>query len=86
MLFRNVVFLAHVPLKCGKDIPSVQQVISALAFQVKEGIVGDSISVSKSLAVLWRYREVLQLLAEDDDSLLREKGILRRGWAEVGSR
>lgn len=58
MLFRNVVFLAHVPLKCGKDIPSVQQVISALAFQVKEGIVGDSISVSKSLAVLWGYREV----------------------------
>ena len=86
MLLREVVLLVHVPLQRGEDVALVEEVLAAAALELEQRVVGDAPHVRRLLPALGRDREVLELLAEHDDRLLRQQRVLRRGGAKVERR
>lgn len=69
VLFGDVVFPVHVPLQCSKDTLFLHQILAAFSFDTQEGIVGDTVCVGGSVSIFRRNRKVLELFAEDYNSL-----------------
>lgn len=91
MLFRQVVFLVHVPLKRGKDLFPVKQRLSTIPFELPQRVV----CCAGLDARLWPVRplaicanltigsgrgdgKVLELLTKYNDSLFGQQRILLR--------
>lgn len=83
MLFGDVILLVDVPLQCGENVPLVQQIVSALPFQIQQSIIGNPVGIRRSVSVLWRYGKVLKLFAKNYDRLLRQQRVLGRRGTEV---
>ena len=84
VLLGEVVLLVDVALEGGEDVALVEEVLATVALEVEQRLVGDAARVGALGAVLGRDGEVLELLAEDDDRLLRQERVLRRRRAKVG--
>lgn len=71
MLFGDVILLVDVPLERSKDVTLMKKMVSALSLQLEERLIRDPVSVGSGLSIFRGYGEILQLLTEDDNRLLR---------------
>lgn len=78
MLLRDVVLLVHIPLQRREDVALLHEVLTALALDGEQALVRDAVRVGRGVGPrLGRDGEVLQLLAQHDDSLLGQERVLR---------
>lgn len=82
MLLCHVVLLVDIPLERSKDVLFVHQPLATPSLHVDHGLVGDACFVRRGIALFGRNAKVFQFLAENDDSLLGDEGILV--WREFG--
>jgi hypothetical protein len=86
MLLSNVIFLIDVTLESSENISLLHEVFTALALDLEQGLVCNSVFVRRRLAVFGWYREIFEFFSEDNDGLLRKKGILRGLRSKIGRR
>jgi hypothetical protein len=85
MLFSNIVLPVHIPLERRENVLFLNQMLPTAALNVYQRLVGHAVLVRRRRgAVFGRDREVLELLAEDDDRLPGVERVLARGRAKVG--
>lgn len=83
MLLGNIVLLVDVPLQRREDATFLHQVGARVALDLHQCLACYPL---RSLSVFGWDREVLELLAENDDGLFCKQRILRRSGAQFGGR
>lgn len=84
VLLRDVVFLIDIALQRRKDVALVQQKLAAFPLQVKKRVVCNTVAIRCCRSLLGWNGEILEFLAEYNNGLLCQQGILGLRRTKVG--